>query len=348
MDSAFFLQASSVINIIGLVQSITLAITLLLSKRTSQINTLIACLSLVLALAIGNTLLILNSSEGGNALFQLVSNAAAFLIGPIFWLITSLSLRDKLSISQYWPHAIPFFLFLLLSISFGSLPNADDQPQWFGTTLAFIMLWLWNTQILTYLFLSFQKLRACNFKPKSDGYWLKRLLHLFLIISVINFLLALTNRFFISLPEGLTLNITVLLSMVVAVITYKSQKSPITKVTPPHNAQGGTLDAITSLIKKEKLYRQQDLSLTSLAEKVNLPARQLSAMVNNELGKNFNEFVNEYRVKEVISKIDEKTHKQLTILGMAKEAGFKSNSAFYRAFKNHTGYTPSEFIKKTE
>lgn len=346
MDSAFLLQASSIINIIGLVQSVTLAVTLFLSKRTSKINYLIASMSLVLALVIGNTLLILNGTEGESSLLQPLSNAAASLIGPIIWLITTLSLGDKRPIAQHWPHAIPFLLFLPMGLVLEGLLSGSDQARSVSMTVNSILLWLWNVQILIYLFSSFMKLRALKFKPKSDGYWLKWMVRLFLIICVINFILTLINRFLSPLPKGLTLNITVLLSLVVAAIVIKSQKSPINKVALPNSDQASSMDAITQLISTEELYKQQDLNLASLAEKAELSARELSAIINDQLGKNFNEFVNEFRVKEVIRKINEKAHEQMTILGLAREAGFKSNSAFYRAFKNHTGFTPTEFIKQ--
>lgn len=61
---------------------------------------------------------------------------------------------------------------------------------------------------------------------------------------------------------------------------------------------------------------------------------------------NFNDFINQYRVKAVIKKMEAGEHTIQTLLGLALEVGFNSKSTFNRAFKRHTSRSPNDYIKE--
>ena len=65
--------------------------------------------------------------------------------------------------------------------------------------------------------------------------------------------------------------------------------------------------------------------------------------VNEKFGKNFYNFVNEYRVKEARILLISNEYENYSIEGIAKTAGFNSKSVFNELFKAHTGLTPKEF-----
>jgi len=90
-------------------------------------------------------------------------------------------------------------------------------------------------------------------------------------------------------------------------------------------------------------YQDPELSINSLAEKLGLPSRELSQIINNVLKKNFNDFVNEYRVGDVARKMQDPAYDRITLLGIAWEAGFNSKSTFNRIFKQMTGKSPVEY-----
>ena len=69
----------------------------------------------------------------------------------------------------------------------------------------------------------------------------------------------------------------------------------------------------------------------------------LSFVINNGFGKNFNDFVNEFRVAEVKNKLNEGAAENLNLLGIALDSGFNSKATFNRAFKKFTGISPKEF-----
>ena len=93
----------------------------------------------------------------------------------------------------------------------------------------------------------------------------------------------------------------------------------------------------------EKIYRDESLSLHSLAEKLDIPSHQLSWIINNKIGRSFFEFLNHYRVEEVKKRLTDSRDNDRTILEIAYSSGFKTKSAFNKTFKMLTGKTPRDY-----
>lgn len=96
---------------------------------------------------------------------------------------------------------------------------------------------------------------------------------------------------------------------------------------------------------EEVIYKESDLSLKLLAEKLNTTSNNLSWLLNQIYQKSFYDYINEFRIKHVLESIDKELHLKHTLLALAYEAGFNSKSTFNKAFKNVTLQTPSEYIK---
>ena len=90
-------------------------------------------------------------------------------------------------------------------------------------------------------------------------------------------------------------------------------------------------------------YQDAELSLSSLAEKLDIHPHELSRIINVSLKKNFNDFINEYRIREVTRKMQDPAYDRLTLLGIALDAGFNSKSTFNRTFRQMTGKSPAEY-----
>jgi len=94
-------------------------------------------------------------------------------------------------------------------------------------------------------------------------------------------------------------------------------------------------------------FRRPGYALGDLSQETRIPAHLLSAFINQEYGKNFNELVNDYRVgylEEMIMGSPDSF--QYTLEALGKMAGFNSRTAFIAAVKKKTGKTPSEFFKR--
>ena len=102
--------------------------------------------------------------------------------------------------------------------------------------------------------------------------------------------------------------------------------------------------ALERLMTMERAYRQDGLTIGSLAQRLELPEYKLRRLINQALGyRNFNSFVNHYRIAEVKAALSDRRQAVVPILTIALDAGFNSLGPFNRAFKAETGLTPSEY-----
>jgi putative ABC transport system permease protein len=97
---------------------------------------------------------------------------------------------------------------------------------------------------------------------------------------------------------------------------------------------------LKNAVKVKLYYQDPELSLGSLAEKLRIPPHELSRIINTVLKKSFNDFINEYRVADVVQKMQDTAYDHLTLLGIAFESGFNSKTTFNRTFKQTTGKNP--------
>ena len=98
-------------------------------------------------------------------------------------------------------------------------------------------------------------------------------------------------------------------------------------------------------ITDEAPYLNPDLSLRSLAGLIDMHPNQLSWLLNESLGKNFNEFINHYRVETFKVMAKDPTNANITVIGLAYDSGFSSKTVFNTYFKKETGLTPRQFLK---
>jgi len=99
-------------------------------------------------------------------------------------------------------------------------------------------------------------------------------------------------------------------------------------------------------LEKEKIYQTNSLKLNELSADLEIPPRKLSYLINEHFGMNFNELINEYRIKEAISKIEDGYFDTYTVSALLKEIGFSNKTTFYKLFKDKTGLTPTDYEKK--
>ena len=103
---------------------------------------------------------------------------------------------------------------------------------------------------------------------------------------------------------------------------------------------------IEELMNEQQLYQDPELSLTQLAKALQSNPSLVSMIVNKGFKRNFNDFVNQYRVNAVIFLFEKGEHKKQTLLSIAFECGFNSKATFNRAFKKETGFSPREWLNK--
>jgi len=105
---------------------------------------------------------------------------------------------------------------------------------------------------------------------------------------------------------------------------------------------------VKDLMKIQKPYLDEDLTLFNLAMIMQIHPNHLSQVINMHEQRNFFDFINFYRVEAVKENIVSKRHMNKTLLGIALGCGFSSKAAFNRAFKKFAGQTPSEFRRRSD
>jgi AraC-like DNA-binding protein len=100
--------------------------------------------------------------------------------------------------------------------------------------------------------------------------------------------------------------------------------------------------ALLETLEKKKPYLEPELGLADLARLLEVPRNLLSAVINQELGVNFYDLVNGYRVKEFRALLADPRLQEEKILTLAFDAGFNSKPTFNKVVLKHTGKTPSQ------
>jgi AraC-like DNA-binding protein len=115
--------------------------------------------------------------------------------------------------------------------------------------------------------------------------------------------------------------------------------------TPPADAADQrALAALGRVMTAERAYRQDGLTIATLANQVGVPEYKLRRLINQGLGhRNFNSFVNSYRIGEAKAALADPRQADVPVLTIALDAGFSSLGPFNRAFKAETGVTPTEY-----
>jgi len=136
--------------------------------------------------------------------------------------------------------------------------------------------------------------------------------------------------------------------------TFSSQPDTNIEVKQEANTQpkmaASEIDTFIRSLKKamdeEALYLNSNLTLRSLADAIELHPNKLSWLLNEKISRNFNDFVNEYRVRAFQARALDRANQHLSLLGIAYESGFNSKSVFNHFFKKSTGTTPKAWVKQ--
>lgn len=103
---------------------------------------------------------------------------------------------------------------------------------------------------------------------------------------------------------------------------------------------------LQQLLETKKYYLDAQLRLRDLADELSISTHQLSQVINEQFNKNFNEFINGYRISAAIDIMKTAATQHYTLLDIALASGFNSQAAFNPAFKKVTALTPSQYKKQ--
>ncbi len=368
----------SILYLTAISQGYLLSFVLLFRKRNKISNILLALLTLSITVLLSESLL---AKSGFFVIddqrhFIFFSTPVIYLIGPLFYFY-AISLFKKIDLRsrKVWPH---FLLFLICFINYlpaylltlGVLPK--DIPALLNSR--YFLYWISGffdmglniLQTSVYMYLTFRFLKIHENKLK-DIYanhaalyvdWIKKLAALMLGLMAVftaALLFFLLRKYVIAVENVLALSRAALIyaigylairqSVILAPLSSGKPAGKYRHSPLPNEQAEKYIQRLLQSMESEKPYLNSDLKLPDLANQLSLSTNQLSQLLNQNLNLNFFDFVNQYRVKEVQVKLLDPNYNHLTNLAIAYEAGFSSKASFHRAFKKHTGKTPSQFVK---
>lgn len=135
--------------------------------------------------------------------------------------------------------------------------------------------------------------------------------------------------------------------------TVESEAPGSNGATEPPAAIDAQEDALlarlTHLMQEKKVYRQEGFGVAALVAAMDVPEYRLRKLINQRLGhRNFSTFVNSYRLAEAMAALADPGQASVPVLTIALDAGFQSIGPFNRAFKAHTGVTPTVYRKQAD
>ena len=101
---------------------------------------------------------------------------------------------------------------------------------------------------------------------------------------------------------------------------------------------------LIAYVETNKPYLHPDLKLNDLAKAIDCSPHDVSQVINQNLKKSFNDFINAYRIEAVKGCLANPAYERYTLLAIGQQCGFRSKASFYRAFKKLTGETPHDFL----
>lgn len=108
-------------------------------------------------------------------------------------------------------------------------------------------------------------------------------------------------------------------------------------------------EQLMTLLNEKKIYRNEGLTIKELAEIMSVQEHRLRRLINGQLDfKNFNDFLNQYRVAEACEILTDPSQNQKTILEIAYALGYQSIGPFNKAFKDLKNTTPTSFRKAAQ
>jgi AraC-like DNA-binding protein len=108
----------------------------------------------------------------------------------------------------------------------------------------------------------------------------------------------------------------------------------------------GKFKKIVTFFEETCVYRNKDVNLFMISDLLQMPYRDVSRLINTYAHKNFNQFVNEFRIKEAKKILVSTDYNKFNLEIIGEKVGFSSRTSFYTVFKSIAGKTPLEYKKE--
>lgn len=367
-----FAEFFHILILLGFLQGAIMSTLLLFSKKRSRPNRLLGTLILLIALACLNLYLFESPWFTNNPLLNLLGNLIPLVIimpvGPLLYFYVKSTIDPSFSITRkqrihFLPviidcgHQLIVVIYFAAALLDFSVPPPDSVGRFIDDYNVYADIPRWGS-VTVYLWLSARYLAAAGTEKSPHYQWMRQFVHLFLGFQIIWFIYlvpyvipSLTDKVLNTVDWYPVYIPLVVLIYCLGIKGYliTPEEAPVARkvvMPPPVKLIEEAEPLLKKAMEQDHLYLDPELNLALLSKHTGLPQKTISLVLNQHLQKSFNEFVNGYRVEAFKQNIRQLRQDNMTILAMAFDAGFNSQATFQRAFRNHTGMSPREYITR--
>jgi AraC-like DNA-binding protein len=368
----------SIIILLGIIQGFFIGLLLIMMKSPNlRANRFLGVLYFSFSISISHFFLLRTGLYYDLPHLIRVAFPSLFLFGPLFYfyvrILTDRSTRLR---AIHLLHLLPFLITVLLSLPFylssveAKLDYLENISDMEGVHLGMIMGGVQLFHIFAYVVAIRKILRRYDQRIKQTKSsierinlrWLWLCTAFFIGVFGLIFVLIVLQALGVPTLEFYGIAIPIAVSFIIYFMGYLGLRQPEifsaseetgsgkkyarSTLSPERAAQ--QLEKLQAFMTDNKPYLESELTLTRLAEQLDVPPHHLSQMLNESLSQNFFDFVNSYRVEEAKQLLQVPDKSAYTVLALAEEAGFNSKTAFNTAFKRFTGETPTEYRKSRQ
>lgn len=335
----------------GLLHGVFFAVYLcFFAKKRSLPNLLLALILIFMAFRIGKSVM-LYFGEDLEPLFIFAGLSFLLVIGPLLrWYVLATTNSNFKLPKIYFFELAPFVVLFITSffVSKDWFDNTNSQAiAIFASVIIFIYL-----HLAVYIFKSgrivWKLMQLHNKQQRTKSQlalveWLQILIAGFVVIWV---------SYVLNIIEDTIPYIVgpIVYSVVIYYLSYKAFK------LKSINNDGDAFDTsenaalfrqIGLLVVDQKLYLEPNISLAGLSKRIEKSTQKTSEVINQYAKRNFNDFINYYRIQDAKALLSTTESQKYTISSIAFDMGFNSLSSFNSAFKKFEGTTPSSYKKKS-
>ncbi len=320
--------------------------------------------------------------EAGYIYFNSIYNFASLAVYPLFyWYVRLLTVESDYK-TRNLVHLIPGFLagistfvvFRMMSIDeqksyFQYLTNRNSDIENFSLlmqvqkSIFYVSRAVFLVQVIYYVFRGQSLIRRYN-KRVANFYsnlqsrsilWVKVLLYSLVVTSVMSIIFNFIGRSVFVDSAGLLIIPSSIFSVLMFIIgmeglmqNHSVAEIEIDEKGAPEialkNENSAKLkEKLLNLFAEEEVFKNPDLKITDVSEKLNTNRTYISKLINTEFSCTFSEFVNRYRVIEAKKLLQEESSKNYSLDYISEKSGFGSMVNFMRVFREIEGTTPGKY-----
>ncbi len=296
-----------------------------------------------------------------------------------FYVLSLTNSKHKLT-AKDWLLFTPTLVYLIFRLTL--FAQSLEFKDWFNKNyylpivnpIVFVSEFVWNLIFLALSLRHYKKYRKWLDENYSDTEkikfdWLRNFLYIFTFVFILSGIFDFTDSFIFKLSYIQYFYFQLILALTtyyLAVAGYlRSQTIELSFGSATESLESEQTVAVSlrknllaedelaklkyklqNLMSSQRPFLNSQLTLTDLSRKLGVNSAVLSYVINSGFNKNFNDFINEYRINEVKEKLNSGTKGNFSLLEIALDCGFNSKATFNRAFMKFVNISPKEFQEK--